>query len=91
MKRLQINEQDRAGTERFTRRIQNGVMIIERETVQKIVVEDNAFSTLPRRTPRLVIDGAISRSKMLVSKSRSQLGEIDGYLRSLVRRPIGAK
>ena len=78
--------------ERFSRRMQNGVEILERETLKKIKL--NAKSNEPaglKMMPRLVIGDAISRSRLLISKSRSQLGEIDAFLRNVVRRPLNVK
>jgi hypothetical protein len=80
------------GVERTSRRVQNGVEIIERESVRTIRFEDDAYINSGTGTlPRLVIEDAISRSKLFITRSRSQLGDIDAFLRTIVRRPIEAK
>ena len=67
--------------ERFSRRMQNGVEILERETLRKIKLKAKSNeSTVLKTMPRLVIEDAISRSRLLISKSRSQFGDIDAFL-----------
>ena len=78
--------------ERFSRRMQNGVEILERETLRKIKLKAKSNeSTVLKTMPRLVIEDAISRSRLLISKSRSQFGDIDAFLRSAIRRPLNVK
>ena len=85
MTRLKTRSEDLLGTTRVLRRIQNGIEILERETIRTIKVNDGRFMTRALRTnPRLVIDNAISTSKRLITKSRSQLGDIDTFLRSII-------
>ena len=83
------NGNNSEGFERFSRRLQNGVEILEHDTVRTIKVEDGAFRM--KRPTRLVIGDAVAMSKNLVAKSRSQLGEIDLFLKSIIRRPIESK
>jgi hypothetical protein len=80
--------EDVEGMTRFSRRFQNGVEILEKETLRKIKVEDTEHAI---SSPRLVISDAFSRSKNLISKSRSQLGELDAFLKSIVRPPLNVK
>ena len=77
--------------ERFSRRMQGGVEILERETLRTIRLNSKSQESTFKMTPRLVIEDAMSRSKLLISKSRSQLGDIDAFLRSVVRRPLNVK
>ena len=77
------------GFERFSRRSQNGVEIIEHDTIRTIKLEDGTFKM--KRPTRLVISDAFNRSRDLIAKSRSQLGEVDTFLKSVIRRPIESK
>jgi hypothetical protein len=77
------------GFERFSRRLQNGVEIIEHDTIRTIKLEDGTFKM--KRPTRLVISDAFNRSRDLIAKSRSQLGEVDTFLKSVIRRPIESK
>ena len=83
------NSNDSAGFERFSRRLQHGVEIIEHDTVHTIRVEDGTFKM--KRPTRLVIGDALTKSKNFVAKSRSQLGDVDAFLKSVIRRPIESK
>jgi hypothetical protein len=80
---------DSTGFERFSRRLQHGVEILEHDTIRTITVENGTFRM--KRPTRLVVNEALSRSKDLIAKSRSQLGEIDAFLKSIIRRPIESK
>jgi hypothetical protein len=75
--------------ERFSRRLQNGVEILEHDTVRTIKVENGVFKM--DRLPRLVISDVMAKSKNFIAKSRSQMGEIDAFLRSIIHRPMNAK
>ena len=78
--------------ERSSRRMQNGVEIIERETQRSIRFEDNTYkNSRPVSATQLVVSDAINKSKLFISKSRSQLGEIDSFIRNIARRTIEAK
>ena len=78
--------------ERSSRRVQNGVEIIERETQRSIRFEDNAYiNSKPVSATQLVVSDAINKSKLFISKSRSQLGEIDSFIRNIARRTVEAK
>jgi hypothetical protein len=76
--------------ERTTRRVQNGVEIIEREMMRSIRLEDGEYVN-SRPAARLIIDDAIERSKNFISKSRSQMSELNSFLRTAMRRPVDAK
>ena len=75
------------GIERVSRRMQSGVEIFERETLRKIKVDAAEADT--GVNPRLVISD--SRARKLISKSRSQLGDIDAFLKSIIRKPVNIK
>jgi len=76
--------------ERTTRRVQNGVEIIEREMMRSIRLEDGEYVN-SRPAARLIIDDAIERSKNFISKSRSQMSELNSFLRTAIKRPVDAK
>src|SRR5437867_13297746 len=78
MKDLNDNEKNVLEMERVSQRFQNGVEILERETMRSFLVKSEPSTrSEPKSGPRLIIDDAISGSKMLITKSRAQLGEID--------------
>ena len=71
--------------EYFSRRVVNGVEILERESVQKIRIEGGHFETLRRRVPRLIVSETVSAAKNLLSKTRSDIAGLDKFLRTAVR------
>jgi hypothetical protein len=77
------------GFERFSRRLQHGVEIIEHDTIRTIKVEEGKFKM--KRPTRLVIGDAFNKSKNFIAKSRSQMGEIDSFLKNIIHRPIESK
>jgi hypothetical protein len=77
------------GFERFSRRLQNGVEILEHDTVRTIKVEDGTFKM--KRPTRLVISDAFNKSKNFIAKSRSQMGDIDSFLKTIIHRPVESK
>ena len=78
--------------ERSSRRMQNGVEIIESETQRSIRFEDNTYkNSRPARATQLIVSDALNKSKLFISKSRSQLGDIDTFIRNLARRAVEAK
>ena len=77
------------GFERFSRRLQHGVEILEHDTVRTIKVEDGTFKM--KRPTRLIVSDALTRSRKFVAKSRSQLGDVDTFLKTIIRRPIESK
>jgi hypothetical protein len=78
--------------ERSSRRMQNGVEIIERETQRSIRFEDDTYkNSQPVSATQLVVSEAINKSKTFISKSRSQLGEIDSFIRNIARRTVEVK
>lgn len=78
--------------ERSSRRMQNGVEIIESETQRSIRFEDNAYiNSKPVSATQLVVSDAINKSKLFISKSRSQLGDVDSFIRNIARRTVEVK
>ena len=78
--------------ERISRRLENGVEIVESEIKRSIKFEDGTYKMSKLTSPtRLVVSDAINRSKLFVTKSRSQLGDVDSFLRNIIRRPAEAK
>ena len=69
----------------FSRRLVNGVEILERESIQKIRIKGGHFETLRRRVPRLIVSETVSAAKDLLSKTRSDIAGLDKFLRSAVR------
>lgn len=76
----------------ISEREENGVRIFERETKRLV------FPTICREkhepkpsTTQLVIDDAVSRSKDFIARRRSELGEVDSLLKSLINHPISVK
>ena len=90
-KMTNCNSSKMGALERISRRFQNGVEIIEHETINPTDVNDEHEGVSKVRNPRLVISDAASRSKNFVAKSRSQLGDVDSFLKSIARRPLNAK
>ena len=68
---------------RCTRRVVHGVEIVEREVVETVKVDVPAVE----RT-RLVITEA---TKAIVAKTRSELAELDSFLRSIFGQPVEAE
>ena len=78
--------------ERSSRRMQNGVEIIESETQRSIRFEDDTYkNSRPAGPTQLVVSDAINKSKLFISKSRSQLGEIDSFIRTIARHAVEVK
>ena len=65
---------------RCTRRVVHGVEIVEREVVETVKVDLPAVE----RT-RLVITEA---ANFVIAKTRSELAELDSFLRSIFGRPV---
>jgi hypothetical protein len=77
--------EDKGGIAKFSRRVRNGVEILEKETIRTIKLEHEAEQ---RSEPRLVISDGIGRSARFVSKSRLRLNEL---LQNIMGEPLGAK
>ena len=92
MNKLECSVNGLTERERFSRRFKNGVEILEHEPINTARVDsDSEEDTKTEPRPRLVVGDTASKSKQFISKSRSQLGEIDTYLRSIIRRPVNVK
>ena len=72
------NENVSATLERVSRRFQNGVSIIERETITTVVVGEQAAAA-----PRLVIEDPASRAPVFIARSRSEILGLRALLKSL--------
>ena len=77
--------------ERFSRRFVNGVEILEHEMIQKITINEGRFETRGTRTPRLIINDAVSATRDFISKTRSDIADLDTFLRNPVRSSAKAK
>lgn len=92
MKERETDSNEAMRMEHVSRRVQNGVEILERETMRTIRLDGESPVEVPKsKTPRLVVCDALSRSRLFVTRSRSQLGDLDSLIRSAVRRPVEAK
>ena len=84
---IATRQDDREGIERSSRRLENGVEIFERETVSTIRVVDGHFVTDPNsRRSKLVIGENRPAADTIVTKKRSELSELDTFLRSIKNR-----
>jgi hypothetical protein len=79
------------GIERISRRVQSGVEIFERETLKKIKIDEAPSEADTHVNPRLVVSDSQSRSQRFISKSRSQLVELDALMKSIIRKPLDIK
>ncbi|MFN6963115.1 MAG: hypothetical protein ACK4S4_05040 [Pyrinomonadaceae bacterium] len=73
--------------EQYTRREQCGVEIVEHEVITRIKTSDGRYVS-GRSRPRLVITDAMNATRDFVSKRRSELGELDRFLKTVGRRPL---
>lgn len=84
MKRIETNLNDSGSSERFSRRWQHGVEILERDTISTITIKGSQFQTVSPRTPRLVVsDAARSLAEPLIAKKRSEVSELHKFLQSI--------
>ena len=72
------NEKVSATVERVSRRFQNGVSIIERETITTVAMGEEAPAA-----PRLVIEEPASSGEVLIARSRSEVLGLLSLLKSL--------
>ena len=92
MKTFDTKINDSGPVERFSRRIENGVEIVEHETVTTIKVNDGRYETVPiRRGPRLVIGDAVTATKNIVAKTRSEISGLDSILRCTTGKPVHSR
>ena len=80
MRGIDVNENNVVGMERVSRRVQEAVEIFERETVKIIRLED-----APRlaAAPKLIIEEALSATKVFIAKARSEAGGLNTVLREI--------
>lgn len=94
MKTLETKRNDSARPqERFSRRTQNGVEILEHETTQVIKMNGDRYETVHPAppAPRLVISDAPSATKLLIAKTRSDIAGLNAFLRAITNPPMKAK
>jgi hypothetical protein len=72
------NENVSATVERVSRRFQNGVSIIERETITTVAVGEEAPAA-----PRLVVEDPASKGEVFIARSRSEVLGLLSLLKSL--------
>lgn len=71
MRTIKTNEKELMAITSFSRRIENAVEIIERETVKTVAIEAPA-PTGWTRLPRLVIEDAVEATREFIAKARSE-------------------
>jgi hypothetical protein len=86
MKEMNTQRLNNEPDEHYTRRIVNGVEIVEHETVRTIKMNGNRFETSKLRKPRLVISEAVKATKGFISKTRSDVAGLDKFLRTVSSR-----
>ena len=92
MKTFETKLNESGPVERFSQRLENGVKILEHETITTIKITDGRYETVPiRRTPRLVIEDAVTATKNMVAKTRSEISGLDGILRCIARKPVHSR
>jgi hypothetical protein len=72
---------DSVTSERFSRREQCGVEIVEHEIITRVRTSNN--KVVARSMPRLIVTDAITATRDFVSKRRSEFRELDEFLRSV--------
>ena len=78
--RIQAMQDNTVSAVRCTRRVVHGVEIVEKEVIETVKVD---VPTVERT--RLVITEA---TKAIVAKTRSELAELDSFLRSIFGGPV---
>jgi len=78
--RIQAMQDNTVSAARCTRRVVHGVEIVEKEVIETVKVD---VPTVERT--RLVITEA---TKAIVAKTRSELAELDSFLRSIFGGPV---
>lgn len=77
------------GSERFSRRLENGVEILEHETIRTITINGDRYETAAIAVaPRLVVGDTRSRAELFIAKTRSDIRDLDTFLRSVVHSPL---
>jgi|GEM_PF-2930062 len=88
MKGTEVDQKNFDTKEKFSRRTQCGVEIVEWETITKIKVSGDRYVTAPPVRPRLVVTDAINATRNFIAKRRSELSELDKFLQSVSPRPL---
>jgi hypothetical protein len=83
MKESDTKQLDGDPQEHHSRRVVNGIEIVEHETVRKIRMRGGRYETSRLRIPRLVISDAIEATKGFISKRRSDVTGLDKFLRGV--------
>ena len=81
MRKPETNFDSVTSDEKFTRRVQCGVEIVEHEVVTRVRTSNEHVVT--RSMPRLVVIDAINATRDLVSRRRSEFRELDAFLKSV--------
>ena len=71
--------------ERFSRREECGVEIVEREVITRVRTSNERV--VARSMPRLIVTDAINATRDFVSKRRSEFRELDAFMKSVAHTP----
>lgn len=94
MKMSEATGNDSGGpNEWFSRRVQNGVEIVEHEARQIIKVSGPHYETVLDApvAPRLIITEAPPAARPFIAKARSEIAGLDALLGALTRPALKAK
>ena len=82
MKAQETNINFAKDRERFSRRLQNGVEILEHETHRTITFDEGRYESRNSQ-PRLVIGDALTATRTFIAKTRSDIRGLNSLLRSI--------
>lgn len=85
MVRFEINKDELVGMERVSRRVQEAVEIFERETVRTIRMQNGPKTNALTAATKLVIDDALSATKIFIAKARSEANGLNSVLNEIIR------
>jgi hypothetical protein len=81
MRKPETNFDSVISDERFSRREECGVEIVEHDIITR--VRTSKEHVVARSLPRLIVTDAINATRDFVSKRRSEFRELDEFLRSV--------
>ena len=80
MRTFEIIGKGLIGMERISQRVQDAVEIFERETIRTIKLNNDHNAMSIAAEPKLVIDDALTATKVFISKARSEAGGLNSVL-----------
>ena len=81
MRKPEINFDSVTSDERFSRRVQCGVKIFEREVITHVKTSNE--NVVVPSLPLLIVTDAINATRDFISKRRSEFRELDAFLKSV--------